>query len=338
MLNRNVFRPVSSRLVPPDPASPPCPSQLARHTWSDLVDVWIGFWPHSAEDDANEIPVAQRQTEWPDEWKEYIARSQGDIQIICTFLQQSAEIALKSRICEVSPYLLLLGKGVKTSNSSECIDFSELRTIDATDLVSAVNVFTNRRVSEEFTKIYSCLRSIRNKIMHLGESNVSLDPGAVARQAVSIYLELWPDRNWLSDRLEFVGKTRQAWLYDGVYCSAHTIVLQEWSVDVDIFTDTEFKSLIGYDKSVKRYVCHECVYEGQAKYAYFDKTQVGTAYLNAMANSVSCKMCNSTFSVKEGKCKRCEGEIIGDNSDDWVGFCHVCGEFDEAGSGDFQIT
>jgi hypothetical protein len=129
------------------------------------------------------------------------------------------ELALKARICAVSPYLLLLDTGMKLSAAPKQIDFSELRTLDAVDLPGAVNTLTDKPVPDDFIGQYTNLRSLRNKIMHLGEASISLAPETILRQAVSLYLSMWPDRNWLSDRLNFAGQTRQAWLHDGKYTS-----------------------------------------------------------------------------------------------------------------------
>jgi hypothetical protein len=41
------------------------------------------------------------------EWHSYIEAAQNDLQGIYTLIQQSQEIGLKARICEVSPFLLL---------------------------------------------------------------------------------------------------------------------------------------------------------------------------------------------------------------------------------------
>jgi hypothetical protein len=288
--------------------------------WNDLIGIWIDFTHFSGFAD-----IGHSLRAYPDEWIEYLGEAQSDLQSISSLIQQSMELALKARICAVSPYLLLLDSGMKLSASPKQIDFSELRTLDAVDLPGAVNTLTDKPVSDEFITKYTSLRSLRNKIMHLGETSVSLVPEAVLRQAISLYLSIWADRNWLSDRLTYAGQTRQAWLHDGKYTSTHMDILQEWPVDIDFFTNGEFKKLFGQNKSKRRYLCHQCVDQGDTRYAGLDKKNCGTAYLNMTGDAVICMMCSETYAVEHKKCLHCKGRFIGVNGDDWVGRCHSCG-------------
>lgn len=63
---------------------------------------------------------------------------------------------------------------------------------------------------------------------------------------------MWPDRNWLSDRLNFAGQTRQTWLHDGKYTSTHMEVFQEWPVDINFFI-TASNSGVQYDRGMIAY-------------------------------------------------------------------------------------
>ena len=59
-----------------------------------------------------------------------------------SLLQQSLEIALKAKIAEVSPFLLMAGdprSWPKPKDGVNTIDFSNFRTIDAVQLCGAVN-------------------------------------------------------------------------------------------------------------------------------------------------------------------------------------------------------
>ena len=288
--------------------------------WNNLIGIWWDFTHVFGFTD-----IRTSLASFPDEWREYLVEAQSDLQSICSLLQQAMELALKARICAVSPYLLLLDTGLKLSASPKQIDFSELRTLDAVDLPGAVNTLTNNPVPDDFIEKYTTLRSLRNKIMHLGEASVSLTPESVMRQAVSLYLSIWSDRNWLSDRLEFAAQSRQAWLHDGKYTSTHMDVLQEWPIDIAFFTKGEFKKLFGHSKSTRRYLCHQCVYQGDTRYAGLQKPECGTAYLNAAGAAVLCMMCEETYVVERRDCPNCEGNVLGNNGDDWVGHCHTCG-------------
>jgi hypothetical protein len=62
-------------------------------------------------------PHNGRLVEGSSEWREYIQAAQSDLQGIYTLIQQSQEIGLKARICEVSPYLLLKRTDVKPAEA-----------------------------------------------------------------------------------------------------------------------------------------------------------------------------------------------------------------------------
>ncbi|MFX7845385.1 hypothetical protein ABTK14_24310, partial [Acinetobacter baumannii] len=43
--------------------------------------------------------------DWAEEWAEYIEGYQPELQAVCSVIQQSNELALKAKVCAVSPYL-----------------------------------------------------------------------------------------------------------------------------------------------------------------------------------------------------------------------------------------
>ena len=300
--------------------------RIYYRAWGDLLDIWFDFSRYHEPAWDADVDAKVSVSSWPDEWREYLVEAQQDLQSICSLLQQSMELALKARICTVSPYLLLLNGELKLSATPKDIDFSELKTLDAVDLPGAVNTLTAEPVPDGFITKYTALRSLRNKITHLGVAGTSLDPADVLRLAVALYLSMWPTRKWLADRLDFAAQTRTAWLHDGKYTSTYMEVLQEWPVDVDLFEKGEFKKLFGQPKSKRRYLCHHCVYEGDTRYAGLQKPGCGTAYLETGGGTVSCIMCAGSFAVERTKCPHCEGNVIGAHGDDWVGFCHTCGQ------------
>jgi hypothetical protein len=113
---------------------------------------------------------------WNEEWVWYLAACQPDFQSICTLIQQSNELALKAKIRSVSPFLLLLGSERRFSTTPKAVDFSEFKTLDAVELPGAVNTFRETHLSDKFIQSYNEIRSIRNKIAHLGYFNKQFNP------------------------------------------------------------------------------------------------------------------------------------------------------------------
>lgn len=264
---------------------------------------------------------------WRDEKAGYIDACQPELQSICAVIQQSNEMALKARICTVSPYLLLLNTENKFSTTPKSVDFYSLRTLDAVDLPSTANTFCAKPLSDKFLQEYNSIRSLRNSVVHAGKVDKAFSAEELLRTLIFLYLELWPNRQWLVDRVKYAAQTRLAFFHDGRYISAHSVVMSEVPDAFTFFTNRDFKALFGKPKSTRRYICHACFYQATTKFGSPDATICQTAWLDDETH-LTCKMCEETFKVARVKCTshECKGNVIGDNSDDFVGLCHTCGE------------
>lgn len=265
---------------------------------------------------------------WNEERAEYLAACQPELQSVCTLIQQSNELALKARICKVSPFLLLLRSDGKLSTITKNVDFSEFRTLDAVELPAAVNTFCQEALSEQFIQTYNDIRQLRNKIAHLGHPAQIFEPNELLHTLVFQYTELWKHRAWLQDRVEFLSQTRASFFHDGRYTSPHMEVMHELPLTLDILSPSEFRQLFGCAKSKRRYLCHSCIDQGRTKYADLDMDVCKTAILDDTHSSINCLMCGENFRISRSKCteENCKGTVIGDNDDAYVGMCHTCGE------------
>jgi len=257
---------------------------------------------------------------WKQEWAEYLVACQPELQSVCAVIQQSNELALKARICEVSPFLLLMRSEPKFSKSA--------KDVDSVELPGVVNTFCAETLSDSYIQIYDQVRSLRNKITHLGEARKVFEPDELLRILVRQYIELWKGRAWLRDRVLFASKTRASFFHDGKYVSTHMEVMHELPYDFDALTKSEFKQLFGHQKSTRRYLCHACIYNASTRFAAIDEEACKTAFLNEDGNSLHCIMCGEHFKVTRKPCDQpeCLGNVIGDNDDDYAKQCHVCGE------------
>ena len=171
--------------------------RLHFSAWSSLVNIRFDF------DRAFEPGSDPSGDQWSDEWAEYLAACQPELQSVYTLIQQSNELALRARVCSVSPFLLLLGSERKYSTTWRNVDFSEFRTLDAVELPGAVNTFCDETLSDKFIQSYNEVRSLRNKVAHLGYLSKQFNPEELLHTLVAQYVELWRHRNWLSDRVQF---------------------------------------------------------------------------------------------------------------------------------------
>jgi len=250
--------------------------------------------------------------EWSEEKTEYLNSCQSDLQSCCTLMQQSNELALKARIAEVSPFLLLFRNDRKLSAKPEDIDFSDLRTLDAYDLPRAVNSFCERPLSEAFVTDYEAVRSLRNKIIHLGSVDQHFDPDALLKLMTRQFIELWPGRGWLAERLKYARGSRLAFFDDGKWSSAEGDVLAELSQTLERFTKSEFKKLIGFEKTRRRYLCPACVYNSHIRNTTIDLSECKSAFLISNAGVVKCVMCEQEHQITRETCgiEGCKGDVI----------------------------
>lgn len=273
------------------------------------------------------IPDAPLVKAIPDLWKEeadaYLDDCQTDLQAIIAVVQQSNELALKARICAVSPYLLLLENPIPLSNDPKPLDFFDLKTIDAQKLPQAVNTLCATPLPATFLTRYDGLRKVRNRYTHLGHAGAQLHPIKMVHSLLDQFIELWPDRAWLSDRLRVAHHDRAAGFGDKFWNPAYG-VLQMWDGDVGLMPPTNFWALFGIRPRDLRYLCHACRKDAAAREGLHGLSEP-TAYLLPDGLTIQCLACQKPTPAVREKCERpkCRAEIMGGGEHD--GMCHRCG-------------
>ena len=261
----------------------------------------------------------EHDSHWAVEQQHYLDACQPELQSICTIVQQSNELALKAKLCAVSPFLLLLKTDPRLSNSGTDVDFSELRTLDAIDLPGAVNTFCPVRLSPEFITSYNLFRALRNKVTHLGSANTTFSPEDLLRKMASQYLQLWPDRTWLADWVTVESGTRLSYFHDYSYSSPYSDVFAQWPRTVAAIGKADFKRLFGFEKSRRRYRCPKCLSNAASKYPP-ETVECQTAF-DTGTGAVHCVMCNSDWEISREKCPECSAKVMSVEE----GMCLVCG-------------
>ncbi|UYW27706.1 hypothetical protein OKC48_04120 [Methylorubrum extorquens] len=255
--------------------------------------------------------------------KQYIARAQPDLHLCYALIQQSQEIALKARICAVSPFLLLLGSEVK-SWAKPNGDFTDFRTLDAVDLIRVVNAVCSKPVSEQFATKFDIIRRGRNKIQHLGSFKDAIDPIAALDVLVEQWLELFPDRSWLQE-------------FKGIIIDHHISTIVDdsdfgevWSMLGNIeranlmLTDRQRRRLFGISDKARLFDCFYCRHESKWDDRGNDSR---IATLEPNGNIVHCHLCLENTKVSRIRCfdPECGCDVIYAEGD-YEGECAVCGE------------
>lgn len=286
--------------------------------WNELMhilaDFEMCFMPNDDGTDA-----------WSEEREEYVQNCQAELAKIISDAAQANELALKSRICEVSPYLLILGNEPKFKMTQDSLDFSELRTVDAVDLPVMVNTVCSDKLPTKFHERYSKMRKLRNRFTHQGAVGTALEPDVLASLLAEQYADLWPQRRFLRDWFEYLSSTRFSFFHDGKRSSAGMELIDMLELFFKTLKNGQIKALTGYAKNSRRYACGECYYDEAIENIGFAMGGVRTAYL-VDETTLHCHLCDRKFPVIRKDCPEheCKGNVIGTEAKD-CGMCLTCG-------------
>lgn len=228
----------------------------------------------------------------------------------------------------VSPYLLLLKADSRFSLTIKDVDFSTLKTLDATELPGAVNTICKDTLSERFTQTYDRIRVMRNQITHLGSPSSALQPIELLNVLIDQFAEIWPDKLWLRERREYAATSRLGFFHDGSNTSDAMEVMHEMPFILDMMKPAQFKRLFGHTKRTRRYLCPSCIHEATTDYAQLDLSRCTTAFSSSDQRRITCTMCDQSFDITEESCNQpnCQGHFKCSSRGDFQGFCLTCGE------------
>lgn len=264
---------------------------------------------------------------WDEERQAYVDAWQPELHAAQALLQNANELALKSRIAAVSPYLLLLNADLRFSSIAQDVDFSELRTLDAVDLPRAVNTLTSTPVNAAYVERYGELRSSRNKYEHLGDTNTPLDPVKLLTSMAQTYFDLWPNRMWLKDRNEAGEFSRRGFFSDKNW--SHTQeTLHCFEYDREYIPNSLFKRIFGTKKSDVKFACPDCMSDWAVTRWGPAASEVRVAYYDSEAKSMHCLVCDKSFAANQNTClsEHCSSPFETTDTDQWEIFCFGCGE------------
>ena len=244
---------------------------------------------------------------------EYWRASRRILLTALTTAQQGVELTLKGYVAQVSPYLLIhnpAGTLPGSSIDSE-IPFAEFKTIAAQDLVKMVTAFTNKRLTKSFQVRFEELRNFRNKIMHSTGKEISIEPAQLIEIILEVHSELFPDRRWPLDRMQFLDRSPLARLGDDNF--TRNRVCWELALVLDFLKPSKVKKFFGIEKKQRRYFCPSCLSEANRDVGLEHRLAVLTAK-SPKAKRLYCFVCGETFSVTRQCCERsgCEGNVFHD--------------------------
>ena len=191
----------------------------------------------------------------------------------------------------------------RLSQKPEQIDFVDLRTLDASDLPKAVNAFCANTLGDAFITNYEFIRKLRNRIVHIGSADRDFDPEELLKLLVRQYIVVWPERGWLAERYRHAKESRYAVFHDGKYSFPEAGVFEELPATFERLTKSQFRKLVGAEKSARRFICPVCVYSSSSPNAGVAESECSTAFLVPNGCAVYCAMCEGTPPTERAKCQ-----------------------------------
>jgi hypothetical protein len=227
-------------------------------------------------------------------WDEYVQDAQPEISHLVSMLLQAVELRLKSLITQVSPFLLLLNGRVKFAKNDQEIDFASLRTLDATELPSAVGALTNYELPSSFSQTFDRLRQVRNKMMHLGVHEEMFRPGELVFTLAEVYSVLWKEGAWLTNRVKYDGKSARRFFHDYRWSSPESEAMAEFPFVQGQLSNGHFKKCVGAKKASIQVFCPVCLDQTASKLGL--EGAVPTAFQTSKV-SANCLMCQTELTV-----------------------------------------
>lgn len=235
--------------------------------------------------------------------------------------QQGIEFVLKGKIAAISPYLLIADPPSKWPSQTNAADtkFSDLRSIDAQDLIRVLETFSNNALSPDFKQQFNDLREKRNKIMHSIDKDLTVNVTEVLETLLFMHSELFPTEPWTQVRMKFISDAPHSSLDFEDF--TRNRICWETYLAVNLLKPAKVLAFFGIDKKQRRYLCPVCKYEANSDIDFEYKLAVLQPKV-ANCTDLYCPVCNSKHEIIREDCTatNCQGNVIGHD-----GECLTCG-------------
>jgi hypothetical protein len=199
------------------------------------------------------------------------------------------------------------GSGRKADSSNK-IEFSQFKTIDAIHLPKVLNAVSAQKLSERFQTHYDDLRNLRNRLMH-SVGRAPIEGPDFYRIVLRSFKYLEPGRPWLKERQAYLERNEDAVLYSGD--AGDYVLIKEAVRVIESLKPSDCVDLLGFDRRKRRYLCPSC----EATLSSFEDEG---AYLCQLSEddpnhiSIRCYLCETSFEVERARCSNedCKGDVI----------------------------
>ena len=196
--------------------------------------------------------------------KEYWKKAQRQISTALILIQQGTELLLKGHIATVDPYLLISSNLAIYSEVTDGCDirFSDLKTIDARELIKVYNTVSDVPLPEDFQRRFEALRSKRNIVMHSVNLNSYIRLTDLLVQVLEVFYHLASPGSWLDTRKSFIENMPGSLLWEPEAIRQFDYIKDILATEVDLVFNflqpSEVRKHFGFEKKQRRYVCPYC--------------------------------------------------------------------------------
>jgi hypothetical protein len=197
--------------------------------------------------------------------------------------------------------------------------------LDAVDLPKAVNALTPSPVSDSYLQRFTQMRVQRNRYTHLGDTTAVLNPISMCAELADQYRELWPDRAWLSDRVESTYVREE--FFEGKHWSSRQSIMHLMEYDRELIPAGSFKKLFGVKKAEIKFGCFSCQDDWAVRRNGPGIMEVPTAFYDKSKKAMRCLICDADFDATLKTCAGCDGKFAAPDAAQYgAGMCFTCGE------------
>jgi hypothetical protein len=261
------------------------------------------------EDDADELP------------EEYYAAAERDLPLWLSLAQTGVDHLVKACIADVSPFLLIAGgidkwPAAKHGN----IRFSDFRTVDAQDLLRALQCISTVQLTPSFVRSYEARRRDRNEQYHTVPEQVLRETKVLIEYVLRATHELVGPGSWIRMRRESIASLPVFQVApDGV--SSH--LNGDLRSMLEVLERAKLIAYLGIDKKKRLYSCPVCLRDCSEGEYDVDSLQKGVAQLISKQRGESelfCVACGYVTEVTRFRCKLegCKGDVL------HLGTCLTC--------------
>jgi hypothetical protein len=171
-----------------------------------------------------------------------------------TTAQQAVEILLKGMVVEVSPYLILKDPSSQMSAKSGIVDFDDLVTVDAKDLIKLIKVLCVKEIDQQLVELFNRHRLVRNKISHSPAKNLSVEIFDVYEYVCSIVQFFFEYDNWFEFRKDLHVSLSKEYNDSGF----DSLDAEEISLFYHHMKGRKYQKWMGWDLSKMTDACDSC--------------------------------------------------------------------------------